>query len=159
MESHFSDFYLRMRGALENSETNKQTNNSGAAKRKRMVDEGEKAEATPIRQMTSKVFKSYVRIENCAKTLDAGYKKTSGRKTKRATSYCERELKPTLLVQNLLALTTEIEENVKDALQRKEKEIEKLCRDHEAFKKATFEEVVKLDSENKSKIGALSSAS
>ena len=157
MESHLSDFYLRMRRAIDNIETNRQTNKSGAAKRKRKRDAdigGEKVEFTPKNQLTSKISKSYVRIENCAVSLDEEYTKTKRRITKKAT-YCEKDLKYSLLVQNLLALATEIEQNVGDALQRKEKEIEKLCQDHKAFKKETFEAVAKLDSEYKLTIGAL----
>ena len=157
-----------------NAETNKQTNKSSTlkGKRKRDADEGEITEVTQtikqlkanvsvnndaldeIKEVTPKVFKSFVKMKNNALKLDAELGEENRRKQGGKANNCKNESQ---LVKNLISFATEIEQNVEDVLQRKEKEIEKLSKDREAFKKATIEEVAKFDAENKSKIENLQS--
>ena len=160
-----------------NAETNKQTNKSSTlkGKRKRDADEGEITEVTQtikqlkanvsvnndaldeIKEVTPKVFKSFVKMKNNALTLDAEYGEKNRKKEGGKAKSVDKDFKESQLVKNLLFFATEIEQNVEDVLQRKEKEIEKLSKDREAFKKATIEEVAKFDAENKSKIENLQS--
>ena len=159
-----------------NADTNKQTYKSSAlkGKRKRDADEGEITEMTPLKQLkanvsvnndtldeikevTPKVFKSFVKMKNNALTLDAEYGEKNRKKQGGKAKSVDKDLKDSQLVKNLLFFATEIEQNVENVLQRKEKEIEKLSKDREAFKKATIEEVAKFDAENKSKIENLQS--
>ena len=134
------------------AETNKQTNKSNAlkGKRKRDADEGEITEVTQtikqlkanvsvnndaldeIKEVTPKVFKSFVKMKNDALTLDAEYGEKTRRKQGGKANNCKNESQ---LVKNLISFATEIEQNVEDVLQRKEFEKSK---DRKAFKKAQF---------------------
>ena len=106
-----------------------------------------------ITEVTPKIFKSFVRLENNALALDA--EKDKKRRKERSESVFELDMKQSQLVQDLLIYTSDIEQRVATILQGKEKEIEKLNEDREAFKKATIEEVAKFDAENKAKIKKL----
>ena len=106
-----------------------------------------------ITEVTPKIFKSFVRLENNALALDA--ENDEKRRKERSENVFEEDLKQSQLVQDLLIYTSDIEQRVATILQGKEKEIENLNEDREAFKKATIEEVAKFDAENKAKIKKL----
>ena len=135
-----------------------EVNDDGAAPKKQLKNNSkgdflEDEASDEITEVTPKIFKSFVRLENNALALDA--ENDEKRRKERSESVFELDMKQSQLVQDLLIYTSDIEQRVATILQGKEKEIEKLHEDREAFKKATIEEVAKFDAENKAKIKKL----